>query len=124
MHIIIDSLDRKRAALQSIYDIRAEHCPLLFTLEPYVEAHSDPQRGIFHALCRELSRHTGYTEGEIKEFVKKEILGSRQIVIGPRLREVTCSSEYGDDGKKRDKVSYSELIDGIQRIAAGAGIAL
>ena len=39
-------------------------------------------------------------------------------------REVVSSSEYDDEGKPRDKPSYSDLIEGAYRIAAEAGIRL
>ena len=124
MKIIIDSKDRRDLAINLVQNIRKEDCPLQVTLEPYVEEHSDPQRGKFHVLCREISRVTGYTESEVKELIKREILGTKLIKIGNIEKEVTCSSEYGDDGKKREKPSYSELIEGAYRIAAEAGIVL
>lgn len=122
MQVIIDSAERRSYALNQIKKIRGGDCPLLMTVEKYVESLSDPQRGKFHVLIREMSRITGYTEGEIKEFVKKDELGTRLVKIGNIEKEVTCSSETDDNGKKRDKPSYSQLIEAVYRIAAEAGI--
>jgi hypothetical protein len=122
LKVIIDSKERRTFALSLIQGIRQEDCPMEVTIEPYIEKHSDPQRALFHVAVRELSKETGYTEGEVKELVKKEILGTKIVKIGNTEREVTCSSEYDDDGKPRDKPSYSELIEGLYRIAGEAGI--
>ena len=124
MQIVVTDKERKALALSLVKGIMRDDCPMSVTIEPYIEAHSDPQRGKFHILVREMSRITGYTECECKELVKKHILGTKLIKIGDIAREVTCSSEYDDEGKKRDKPSYSELIEGCYELAAQAGIQL
>ncbi len=123
MQIVVDSKDRRDLAASLVQGIRAEDCPIKVVIEPYIEAHTDDQRGLFHSLCRRFSQETGYSEAAIKEFVKKEILGTEVIEINGRQREVTCSSEY-DNGKPRDRISYSELVDGIYRIAAEGGFVI
>ena len=123
MKIIIDSKERRSFAANYIAHITADPLKEVI-IQDHVEGHSDPQRGLFHAAVRELSKETGYTEGEVKELIKKEILGTKIIKIGDIEKEVTCSSEYDDDGKPRDKPSYSQLIDGLYRIASEAGITI
>ena len=124
MKIIIDSKERRDLAISLVSGIRQTDCPMMVTIEPFIEGHSDDQRALFHSLCRELGREVGYTEAEVKEYVKQEILGTRSIKIGDNEKTVVCSSEYDESGKKRDKISYSELIDGLYRIAAQAGVNL
>ena len=124
MKIVVNSKERRDLAISLVKGIRKEDCPMMVTIEPFIEGHSDDQRGLFHSLCRELGHEIGYNEAEIKEYVKGEILGTRLIKIGDKEKEVVCSSEYDETGKKRDKISYSTLIEGLYRIAAEAGIHL
>ena len=123
MKIIIDSKERRALAVDLVKSIT--HEPLMeVIIQPHIDEHSDPQRGLFHVAVREISQYTGYTEGQVKELIKREILGTKMVKIGSVEKEVTCSSEYDDEGKKRKKPDYSELIEGAYRIAAEAGIQL
>ncbi len=87
----------------------------------YVKSHSDEQRGGFHFLCKSLGDRLGYRLNEIKELVKKETYGVREITIGNKVYEVTESSEVNEDGEIRDKIDYGKLIEGIYRLADDAG---
>lgn len=124
MKVVIDSKIRRDFALNLIQNIRAEDCPLELTLEPPANEKTTEQRGLFHALCRQMAKETGYTEGQVKELIKKHILGTKMIELAGKQYEVTSSSEVSDDGKPRDKLSYSELIEGCYEIAGQAGIGL
>ncbi len=124
LKVIIDSAERRGFALNVIKNIRAADCPLLCTIEPHIEKKTDEQRAFFHVLVREMSKETGYLEAEIKELIKKEILGTKIVEIGGVSQEVTSSSETDDSGLPRCKPSYAELIEGAYSIAADAGIQL
>jgi hypothetical protein len=87
-------------------------------IKKHVRNKTGEQRGWFHKLCQMLGDELGYTMGEIKELVKKDILGTREIRIGDRCTEVTESSEQ----QLRDR--YSDLIEGVYRIGAEAGVVL
>ena len=76
------------------------------------------QRGWFHSLCKMLGDECGYTLEEVKELVKKDIIGTKLVTIGSKTKEVTESSEG------LDKMGYSELIEGIYRLGAEAGVVL
>ena len=123
MKILINSKSRRDLARSMVGNIRGDE-KMEVIIQPHIEKKSDEQRGWFHFLCREMSKDTGYTEGEIKELVKYETYGSKIVRIGDTSAEVTCSSEVDENGKPRGKADYSQLIDGAYRIGAEAGIAL
>lgn len=76
------------------------------------------QFAFFHVLCNLLGNATGYTLDEIKELVKRDILGTVIVKIGNREVEVTRSSSK----TKRDECS--ELIEGVYRLGAEIGVNL
>lgn len=88
------------------------------TVETYREDKTAEQRAFFHILCGIFADETGYTKGEIKEYCKKELMGSTVITLGGKTTEVTKSSET------LHKLEYSELIETCYRLAAEAGISL
>jgi len=114
---IITSPEIKKNALAAVMEIMKED-NVEVIIQPHVDAKTEEQRSWFHILCRELCRDTGHTEGEIKEAVKKHILGTHFIRIGGRQWEVTGSSE------ECKKPQYSELIEGVYHLAGEAGIPL
>jgi hypothetical protein len=123
MMIRIDSKEKRSWACEMVRNIRGDE-DMQVTIEPYVEVKSDPQRAWFHVLCREICNGTGYTEAQIKEAVKKMILGTKTVKLGGYELEVTCSSETDEEGKPRSKPSYSELIEGAYMLGAEAMIQL
>ena len=67
-------------------------------------------------MLKMIGDETGYTAEEVKELVKKSILGTKTVTIGNITKEVTESSE------SLDKRGYSELIEHTYRLAAEAGV--
>ena len=124
MKAIIDSKERRSFVINLIQNIRADDCPMEVDIHPYIEAHSKEQRGLFHALCREWGNQVGYTEGQVKEAIKQHVYGTDSIELGGRAVTVTGSTEHAADGKIRDKMDYSELIEHTYRLAAEDGIVL
>lgn len=114
---IIKTPEIKKNCLAAVTEILGEQ-NMEVIIREHEENHSDEQRGFFHLLCREMSRDTGYTEGQIKELIKQDVLGTVVVEFAGRTKEVTESSEA------QVKRRYSELIDGAYRIAAEAGIVL
>ena len=84
----------------------------------YKEDKTAEQFAFFHVLCGILGQATGYTLDEIKELVKRDILGTVIVKVGQREIEVTRPSSKA----KRDECS--ELIEGVYRLGAEAGINL
>ncbi len=119
----IKSQEIRQNAANAVMAIKGDDA-MQVTIEPCIDDHTAEQRGFFHVLCREISQNTGYTQGEVKELIKMEIFGTKIVEFAGRTREVVSSSEYHDDGTKRVKPSYSELIEGAYRIAAEGGIQL
>lgn len=77
------------------------------------------QRKAWHALLTEFGKALGYTMPQMKEAVKRELLGSEWITLPNGKRyEVIPSSEA------EDRYGYSALIDGTLRIAAENGVLL
>ena len=114
---------RRSWVLEAIKNIRGAD-NMVVTIEPYVEKKTDEQRAFFHVLCRKMVEDTGYTEAQIKEAIKKMVLGTETLQIGDRAVEVTSSSERDAEGNPRSKPSYSELIEGAYQLAGEAGITL
>ena len=123
MKIIINSKERRELAKSMVGNIRGDE-NMVVIIEPYVDDHSSEQRSFFHILIRLISKDTGYTEAEVKQLVKREILGAKIVTIGGTQGEVISSSEVDDDGKPRVKPSYSELIEGAYKLGSDAGISL
>ena len=113
----IISRTAKINALKAVKDLMKEDNAEVI-IRPYKENKTGEQRNWFHKLCQILGDECGYTKGEIKEMVKHEVLGTKQVTIGGKTREVAESSEA------EDRKGYSLLIDGIYRIGAEAGIVL
>jgi iron uptake system EfeUOB component EfeO/EfeM len=113
----LNSKQVKINAIQAVKEIMGED-DMDVTIEPHREDKSAEMRGFWHFLLGVISQETGYTKEEVKELVKKALLGTKTIKIGSIEKEVTESSEA------QAKPSYSELIEGTYRIAAEAGITL
>lgn len=114
---IITSAQIRANAVRAVMEIRGEDNAEVI-IQPHKKSKSAEQRGWFHVLCKILGEETGYTQGEIKELIKREIMGTTLIELAGRNVEVVASSE------SLDKVGYSELIDGTYVLAAEAGIVL
>jgi len=114
--VINDPQIRSNAA-NAVMAIRGED-NLEVIIQEHKESKSGEQRGFWHVLIKIISDDTGYRPDEVKEMLKKRILGTREIKIGGFQTEVTVSSE------SRDKVGYSELIEHTYQLAAEAGIVL
>lgn len=117
----------KRILLQNINDITKVgqylrsleyKKPYIVEIKQYKKSKTDNQRSWFHFLLNVISEETGYETEEVKELIKKRILGTRIITIGDSEVEVTESSE------KANREDYSKLIDATYRLAAEAGIVL
>lgn len=76
------------------------------------------QRKTWHTLLRDWGREIGYTTNEMKNVVKRELMGTKVIKVGGKDYEIFPSSE------DEDRYGYSELIDGTLRLAAESGILL
>ena len=77
------------------------------------------QRGAWHALLTEFGKALGYTMPQMKEVVKRELMGSEWITLpNGKKYEVIPSSEA------EDRYGYNDLIEGTLRIAAENGVLL
>ena len=113
----IISRTAKINALQAVKDLMKEDNAEVI-IRPYRENKTAEQRGFWHVLLKIMSDETGYRQDEVKELIKKKLLGTRVIKIGSLEKEVTESSEA------QSKLDYSALIEGTYQLAAEAGIAL
>lgn len=92
--------------------------PVEVSWRVYKEDKTAEQFAFFHVLCGILGQATGYNLDEIKELVKRDILGTVLVKVGQRETEVTRPSSKA----KRDECS--DLIEGVYRLGAEAGINL
>lgn len=106
-------------------DGKEQKKPYAVTIEPHVESLSREQQGWFHFLCEYLGNQIGYTEGEIKDMVKERVFGVDEK-MGPdgKVYRFVKSSQYTEDGKKRNKIDYGRLIDGVYLLGGEAGVIL
>lgn len=93
--------------------------PMELIGKPYKYDKTKEQRNWFHSLCRMFGKETGYTEGEIKDYVKQAYFGTKEVKIGKQVKVVADGSS---EGLKREP--YSELIETLYRLAAEAEIPL
>lgn len=114
---IINSKQVKKNALQAVSEIMGAD-GLEVIIQRHKEDKTAEQRGFWHLLLKVISDETGYTLVEVKELIKKQLLGTKQITIAGVTREVTESSEA------QKKMDYSKLIEETYRLAAEAGIQL
>ena len=108
-------------AMNYILTSLPENKSMEIVIRQHKKTHNDEQRKGFHYLCQTLGDRLGYSLGEIKELVKKEVYGTHPITIGSRTVEVTQSSEVNEEGELRDTLDYSRLLDGVYLLAAEAG---
>lgn len=92
--------------------------PKQVQITDYREKKTDEQRSGFHLLCGILGKELGYSQADIKEYAKIEVLGVKTVNIGGTTREVVKSSE------KAKRIDYSALIEGVYRLASQAGVVL
>ena len=92
--------------------------PLQISIEKEKKDKTEAHSNWFHKLRDIISEHTGYTKGEVKEYIKADVLGTTVVTVGDKTREVTKSSE------KATRLEYSELIEGAYRMGAEAGVPL
>jgi hypothetical protein len=92
--------------------------PMQVIIKPYKEDKTSAQRGFWHLILQKFGDEVGYTLPEIKDLVKKEILGTKIVTVAGRSIETVASSE---DEKR---IGYSNLIDQTYRLAAEAGVQL
>ncbi len=76
------------------------------------------QRKTWHGLLRDWGRELGYTTNEMKNVVKRELMGTKVITVHGKPYEIFPSSE------DEDRFGYSELIEGTLRLAAEQGVLL
>lgn len=114
---IIKTAEIKKACLAEVMKIMGDD-NIEVIIQPHEEDKTAEQRNFFHLLCRELCATTGYSEGEMKELIKQEILGTTVIEFAGRTREVTTSTET------LNRKGYADLIEGAYRIGAEAGVVL
>ena len=115
---VLRDTEVKRHCIEFLCDVPLSDPPMQVTFAEYRADKSGEQRSWFHMLCRRLASETGYTEGEIKEYVKRELWGTLDVVINGRLHAIVRSSESAN------RQEYSELIEAAYRIGAEAGIVL
>lgn len=120
---IIKSKQIRANAAQAVSLIRGDE-NLEVVIQPHVDSKTREQENFWHMLLDIMAKETGYTQPEMKELVKKAILGTKTVTLGRYEHEVTQSSAYDENGKPRSKPSYSELIEQTYMLAAEAGIVL
>lgn len=113
----ITSKEAKRQALAAVMAVMGED-RMEVVIRRYVENKTTEQRAWFHMLCKMFGDETGYSQGEVKELIKREILGTSLVELAGRKFEIVKASE------SQDKAGYSELIEGTYRLAAEAGVVL
>ena len=88
-------------------------------LRTRVKDKTHEQRKLWHALLTKWGAELGYNAKEsttiLKDFVKLELLGEREVKVGETVRKVPQSSEA------EDKYGYSELIEKTIILAATHG---
>jgi len=80
---------------------------------------TDSQRGWWHKLLTLYGMELGYTLPEMKDVVKREYFGTKEVKVGGKIRELP-------DGHSEQltKMPYSELIELTYRLAAHDGVIL
>jgi len=112
------SLDGVKRGLYAYLQSLKLESPKQVCISNYKQNKTKEQESSFHMLCGIFGNETGYTKDEIKEMVKKHVLGTTVVSIAGYEQEVTRPSSKA----KRDE--YSELIEGTYRLAAEAGVLL
>ena len=69
---------------------------------------SNPQNDAIHKIYRELSKKTGHTIGEIKEWSKTNHLGMKTIEVGGVIQEIPRSTT---DLSKEEASEYIQLLE-------------
>jgi len=106
-------------------DGKKQKRPYEVVIRPHIGGLTAEQRGGFHWLCKILGNELGYTEGEIKDMVKARVWGYDEKV-GPdgKVYQFLRSSERNEDGRKKNKIEYAPLIEGVYQLGSEAGVVL
>ena len=86
----------------------------------YIPEHSDSQRGYFHMCCKIMGNSLGYTQGDIKRLVKKELWGTEIRRIAGIEIEIYKSMAKGS----ANKLDYSDAIETLLRLASQVDVYL
>jgi len=117
----IDSDEKKKLVLRAVgaFEVDFARHPMILSIEEERVEKSHDQRKAWHALLAEFGREVGYTRGQMKSVVKRELLGSEWVTLpGGRRYEIEASSEA------EDRYGYSELIENTIAMAGEMGIRL
>jgi len=117
LHFIINSQAVRTRAASAVMAIRGDD-DMEVIIRKREHLKTAEQRNFWHLLCRLYGQELGYTEQEMKEAIKHNVLGSTVVTIAGEDKEVTKSSE------KQSREGYSHLIDETYRLAAMDGIQL
>lgn len=106
-YFLANSPERLRRVLAELSRLPASPArPLEVVVRQVRPRKTAEQRGLWHALLREMAAATGYTPGQMKEVVKREYYGPERIRFPDGgERETTPSSE------EEDREGYSRLIE-------------
>jgi len=115
--IVINGVIAKKRALASVNACMGDNIQQI-TIEPYVDDKTKEQRGGWHFLLGILGKELGYTLPEIKDVIKREVIGMKQVEWKGEIIDRLPSSE------EEKKHGYSDLIDQTYRIAAEMGCIL
>lgn len=98
------------------YDLNFEK-PLEVIVKPFRAKRSLDQNAKMHVMIRELADHIGYSQTELKDYLKSEYGPTKTIQIGDKQRVIPMSTaEY-------NRAEAAEIIEILYMLGAECGYA-
>lgn len=90
--------------------------PYLLTFEEFKPPRSLPQNARLHCMIRALSKHTGHSESELKDFFKAEYGPHKRLQVGTEGKMIPLSTTL------YTKKQMAELMEQVDRVCAECGV--
>ena len=86
--------------------------PYLISAKVFKPPRTNPQNAKLHAMFRDLSAHTGFSEQEVKDWLKLEYGPKKVVQIGDTVKSIPKgTSEY-------TREEFSDFIDRVFQVGA------
>lgn len=115
MRVIVRNEGQLRGAFSSFIGAMVHGKPYEVWIRPFKQRRSLDQNAKMHVMIRELAKHIGYSESEMKNVLKSEYGPVHSVRIGDR--DIVVPKSTAD----YDRAQAGEMIELIQMLGAETG---
>ena len=118
--MIISDENQRNQVIAKIQHIDLDKGPWRVDGYPLDKVKTDAQRGLFHALARELAEQASMSEGDVKAFAKAKLFCTKQVT----MRGIELTVPDGPSSEKYSKKQYTQFIEILYWMAAELGVGI